>query len=113
MEFIITFLIVVFLVAWVAGKIFPFLLKRFLKRKFGIDPSGFEAGMGGGKGGSSTKSYSNYKEANSSSGREKTEEERRVGQVTEIVVTEEREKIIDNDLGEYIEYEEVSCGEKK
>ena len=29
MEFIITFLLIIFLAAWVAGKIFPFLLKDF------------------------------------------------------------------------------------
>lgn len=113
MEFIITFLFIVVLVAWLAGKMFPFLLKLFLRKKFGIDPTAFDSGMGSGKGGSSTRNYSNYKDANSSSGREKTEEEKRVGRVTEIVSTEQREKIIDNDLGEYIEYEEVSYGEKK
>ena len=36
-----------------------------------------------------------------------------MGQVTEIVVTEEHEKIIDSDLGEYVEYEEISYNEKK
>ena len=109
MEFIITFLLIIFLAAWVAGKIFPFLLKRFLKKRFGIDTAAFN----GENGGNGTKSYSNYKDADSARGREKTEEERRMGQVTEIVVTEEREKIIDSDLGEYVEYEEISCNEKK
>ncbi len=109
MEFIITFLLIIFLAAWVAGKIFPFLLKRFLKKRFGIDTTAFN----GGNGSKETKSYSNYKDADSAHGREKTEEERRVGQVTEIVVTEEHEKIIDSDLGEYVEYEEISYNEKK
>ena len=76
---------------------------------FGIDTTAFN----GGNGGKETKSYSNYKDADSAHGREKTEEERRVGQVTEIVVTEEHEKIIDSDLGEYVEYEEISYNEKK
>ncbi len=108
MEFIITFLLIIFLVAWLAGKIFPFLLKRFLKRNFGIDTAGFESTNS-----SSATSYSNYKDVNRAHGREKTEEERRVGQVTEIVVTEEHDKIIDGDMGEYVEYEEVSCNEKQ
>lgn len=109
MEFIITFLLIIFLAAWVAGKIFPFLILRFLKRRFGIDTTGFN----GDNGSKETKSYSNYKDADSAHGREKTEEERRMGQVTEIMVTEEREKIIDSDLGEYVEYEEISCNEKR
>ncbi len=109
MEFIITFLLIIFLVTWLAGKIVPFLLIRFLKRRFGIDTTGFESNNSSGK----AKSYSNYKDVNSSHGREKTEEERRVGQVTEIMVTEEHDKIIDEDLGEYVEYEEVSCNEKQ
>ena len=110
MEFIITFLLIVFLVAWAAGKIFPFLLKRFLKKRFGIDTSGFGADGSSDK---KTKVYSNYRDVNSAHSREKTEEEKRVGRVTEIVVTEEHEKIIDSDMGEYVEYEEISYNEDK
>ena len=80
MEAILTALLFFFLFIWLSGRLMPRLLAWYLKRKMGIDH----------KGG-----------AERSRGWRKDNE----GEI-EIKYSEPREKVIDKNIGEYIDFEE-------
>ncbi|MDD3299586.1 MAG: hypothetical protein PHV91_01960 [Bacteroidales bacterium] len=83
MEGFLTFIFVFIIILWAVGRLFPYLLAWWLKRKF--------SRMGGTNPMSRDKSQRNYKE----------------GDV--IVEVEKKEKkVVGNNVGEYIDFEETN-----
>lgn len=98
MEFILTFLLFIFIFGWVVARLFPVLLAWYLKRKMkngGTSFGGFHnAGFGNMYNGTAADQQAEIK-------RSKEQE----GKVT-VTKLEEKEKVIEKDMGEYIEFEE-------
>ena len=99
MEFILTFLLFIFIFGWVVSKLFPLILAWYVKRK--MKNGGTSFGNFGGV-------YTNFY-GNAANEQMQNEEVRRSkeqeGKVT-VSKVEEREKVIEKDMGEYIEFEE-------
>lgn len=83
MEFFLTLIIVFIIVSWLLGKFLPRLLVWYLGKKFGMGNTGYRRYEGG-----------NTEEP---AGKE--------GDVT-VSKIEEKEKVIEKEMGEYIDYEE-------
>ncbi|MEG0891251.1 MAG: DUF4834 family protein [Bacteroidales bacterium] len=99
MEFFLTFLLIFFGVIWFFGKFFPRLLAWYIQRRL--------KKMGGG--GNSFGSFNWANGGEEAARRVKEEEMRRSkeqeGNVT-VVQSQEQEKIIEKNIGEYIDFEE-------
>ncbi len=102
MEFVLTVLVIFVVFGWILKKLFPMLLAWYIKRKmkngggsFGsFGPfGGFTGGVYGEQGGT----FSGEDEVR----RSKAEE----GKVT-VTTVEEKEKVIEDDMGEYVDFEE-------
>ena len=98
MEFILTFLLFIFIFGWVVSRLFPLLLTWYVKRKMkkgGTSFGGFHsAGFGNMYGGTVAEQQDEVR-------RSKEQE----GKVT-VTKLEEKEKVIVKNMGEYIEFEE-------
>lgn len=93
MEFILTVLLVIILFSWILGRIFPYFLKWFIKRNLG------KMAEGG-------RFYSNVKYEQA---KNKQEDD---GKVVSITETQDREKLIEKDMGEYVDFEEEKIEKK-
>ncbi len=89
MEFILTLLVVFVVFGWIFKKLFPLLLAWYIKRKM--------KNGGGSFGAFGYDAFSREEQVN----RSKAEE----GKVT-VTARQEREKVIEDDMGEYIDFEE-------
>lgn len=96
MEFLITFLLVFIGVIWILGKVLPRLLTWYLKGK--IEKMGSAGGFGQPQGGDPAAAARMKEEQIRQS---KAQE----GRVT-IVQQEQSEKVIERNMGEYVDYEE-------
>ncbi len=101
MEFILSFLLVVFLVGWLLKKLLPPLLVWYITRK---------AEKNGGSFGNFGAFTGNPFGQNPYAAKEKAEEEVRRSKEQEGKVTvanvEQKEKVIEKGMGEYIDFEE-------
>ena len=88
MEFILTFLIVIFVFGWLVRRLFPLLLTWYVKRKMQ-------------NGGASFGGFGTGADYESEVRRSKEQE----GRVT-VTQVEQREKVIERDMGEYVDFEE-------
>lgn len=104
MEFILTFLIVFLGIGWILKRLFPILLAWYVKRKMkngggtfgGFGPFGGVGGFG---------SFGGF-DGNTAWEREQARHRKsQEGKVT-IEKGEEKEKVIDKNIGEYIDFEE-------
>ena len=102
MEFILTFLLFVFIFGWVVSRLFPLILSWYVKRKMKNGGTPF-----GNFGGVYTNFYGNGANGAQMGDRE-DEVKRSKAQEGKVTVTklEEKEKVIEKDMGEYIEFEE-------
>jgi len=82
MEGFLTFVLVFILIVWLIGKFFPLLLAWWIKRKFG----------------QISRDQNNYTKQQDSHYKE--------GDVI-VEIEKEEKKIVDNNVGEYIDYEET------
>lgn len=106
MEFILTFLIVFLGIGWILKRLFPILLAWYVKRKMkngggtfcGFGPFGGVGGFG---------SFGGF-DGNTAWEREQEQARRRKSQEGKVTVEkgEEKEKVIDKNIGEYIDFEE-------
>lgn len=118
MEFILTFLLVFIGGIWILGKVFPRILAWYIQRrikKMGRDGASF--GSFGNNGFAGFWNMGNFGQGSPGQGgfdmdaerRAKEEEIRKSkeqeGRVT-IVRTQDQEKVIEQNIGEYVEYEE-------
>lgn len=97
MEFILTLLIFIFVFGWLAAKFFPLILTWYLKRKMKNGGASF----GGFNGSAFGNMYSGMQDQESEIRRSKEQE----GKVT-VTKLEEKEKVIEKNMGEYIDFEE-------
>ena len=88
MEFLLTVIVIFIFLGWVLRKIFPLLLAWFIKRKM--------------KNGAF---YWNPGAADAKEQEEVRRNKEQEGKVT-VVTVEEREKLIEKDMGEYVDFEE-------
>lgn len=100
MEFILTFLLILFLVGWILKILVPLLLTWYIKRKMS---------KGGGTGFGSFGPFAGgfYTGAAQAENREDDSKRNKEqeGKVT-VVTMEEKEKVIEDNMGEYIDFEE-------
>ena len=88
MEGFITFIVVTVVLFWIAGRLGPLLLRWWIRKKFGGFMNPNQSG------------YSSH------------EEIRREGE-TIISETHTREKVVDDSVGEYVDYEESKESNEK
>ena len=96
MEFILTFLIVFFILSWLFGKFFPRILSWWLRRRVGKMADGF---------GGFSQDASRWQGSQSRTDGRIRREKEQAGKVT-ISRIEDTGKIIEKDVGEYIDFEE-------
>ena len=100
MEFLLTIIVIFIFIGWLLTRIFPLLFAWYLKRKMkkgGSSFGSFGPFYGGFYGNPNTDRAKEYEDV----GRSKEQE----GKVT-VVTVQEQEKVIEKDMGEYVDFEE-------
>lgn len=97
MEFILTFLLFIFIFGWVLSRLFPLILSWYLKRKM--------RNGGGTFGGFNSTSFGNMYTGHGDSEAEVRRSKEQEGKVT-VTTMEQKEKVIEKDMGEYVDFEE-------
>lgn len=96
MEFILTFFIIIIALSWIFVRLLPRILAWYIKRKVGRGET-----FGGFAGGPFGNGYRQNEAPEEEIKRSKEQE----GKVT-VIKVEETEKVIEGDMGEYIDFEE-------
>lgn len=97
MEFILTFLLFIFIFGWLVSRLFPLILTWYVKRKMKNGGAQF----GGFNGSAFGNMYGGAREKEEEVKRSREQE----GKVT-VTTVEQKEKVIEKNMGEYIDFEE-------
>lgn len=111
MEGFLTFIIIFVAVIWILGKVFPRLLLWYLQRKMKQGgANGFNSGAFGNNGfagfWSNAAGYSGKHQGDNTAEEQVRESKKQEGKVIVENKSEEREKVIDRSMGEYVDFEE-------
>lgn len=125
MEFILTVLLILIGFSWIFGKIFPRILAWYVQKKIkqmggrsggsfgGFGPGGFASGsFGSGGFGQGTQGGFDADSARRAREEEVRKQKEQEGRVT-VVQTAEHEKVIERNMGEYVEFEEEKTASKE